>query len=122
MQSQILALFWRFQPFLWEKSVKILLKISLAWEENYLCTKALTKCNFQKARISEAEFDYADLRLTNFNGATVIKCDFTGADLTGSQWKKVRHVEKCIWKDVKGISSEYFPSDLLNEIRRQNAK
>ncbi len=82
----------------------------------------LVKCNFQWATLEEAKFRKADLKRSKFGGAIVLECDFTGADFTDSTWKKVKHVEKCIWKDVKGVSSENFPSDLLKEIQRQNAK
>lgn len=81
----------------------------------------LIKCNFQKATIEEANFREADLKRSKFNGASVVGCDFTGADFTDSIWKNVKRVEKCTWKDVKGVSSENFPSDLLKEIQRQNA-
>jgi len=43
IQSQNLAHSQQFQCSLWEKSVKILLKIGSEWEENYSCTNAL--CN-----------------------------------------------------------------------------
>ena len=62
----------------------------------------------------------ANLQGTEFSKATVANCDFTSADSTRSNWKKVRHVENCIWKNVKGASGENFPTELWQEIRRQN--
>lgn len=41
MQSQIQAHSRQFQPFLWEKPLKISPKIGSEWEENYSCTKAV---------------------------------------------------------------------------------
>lgn len=43
MQSQIQAHSRQFQRFLWEKPVKISLKIGSEWEENYSCTKAVCR-------------------------------------------------------------------------------
>jgi uncharacterized protein YjbI with pentapeptide repeats len=76
---------------------------------------------FQKAMISEALFCNTNLAYTDFSGATVKKCNFSGADLTGSNWKKVKKVEGCNWKDIKGANPDNFRTDLLKEIQRQNA-
>lgn len=64
----------------------------------------------------------ANLKGSDFSKAIVLECDFTDADLTDSNWKKVKRVENCIWVNVKGISRENFPPDLWKEIQRQNAK
>ncbi len=64
----------------------------------------------------------ANLRGTDFSKATVLECDFTGADLTDSNWKKVKRVENCIWKNVKGHNPKNFSAALWEEIQKQNAK
>ena len=62
----------------------------------------------------------ANLKGTDFSQATVLGCDFTEADLTDSNWKKVKRVENCIWKNVKGYKQQNFPLNLWSEIQRQN--
>ena len=79
-------------------------------------------CDFQHARLEEVIFLGANFSRADFSGATLVKCDFTGADLSESKWKKVRRVENCTWKKVKGISHDNFPLELLKEIEKQNAK
>ncbi|MCL4270610.1 MAG: pentapeptide repeat-containing protein [Anaerolineales bacterium] len=58
----------------------------------------------------------------DFTGAVVKKCDFAGADLTNSKWKRVKQVEGYIWKDVKGGNPDNFPPELWKEIQNQNPK
>jgi len=79
-------------------------------------------CDFQNARLEEVIFLGANFGRADFSGATLVKCDFTGADLSESKWRKVRRVENCTWKKVKGISPDNFPLELLKEIEKQNAK
>ena len=76
--------------------------------------------SFRKARINQALFSKTNLVDTDFTGAVVKKCDFTGADLTGSKWKMVKLVEDCTWKGVEGVNLDNFPPTLLKEVRRQN--
>jgi uncharacterized protein YjbI with pentapeptide repeats len=64
----------------------------------------------------------ANLRGTDFSKATVLGCDFTEADLTDSNWKKVKRVENCIWKNVKGHKQQNFSPALWEEIQNQNAE
>lgn len=64
----------------------------------------------------------ANLKSADFSNSTVVGCDFTGADLTDSNWKKVKRVENCIWKDVKVDNPSNFPTKLWDEIQRQNVK
>jgi uncharacterized protein YjbI with pentapeptide repeats len=78
--------------------------------------------SFRKAKINQALFIKTNLVGTDFTGAIVKKCDFTDADLTDSKWKKVKQVEDCIWKDVKGVTNDNFPPELWKEIQRQNAE
>ncbi|MEW6085813.1 MAG: pentapeptide repeat-containing protein [Chloroflexota bacterium] len=63
-----------------------------------------------------------DLGGTDFSRATVLDCDFTGANLANSNWKTVKRVENCIWKNVIVDNSENFPDYLWNEIQAQNPK
>lgn len=79
-------------------------------------------CDFRRARLEEVVFLRANFSHADFSGATLVKCDFTGADLSDSKWKNVRRVEACIWKNVKGVSPDNFPLELLKEIEKQNAK
>jgi hypothetical protein len=78
--------------------------------------------SFRKAKINQALFARANLMGADFTNAIVKKCDFTYADLTDSKWKKVKQVENCIWKDVKGVTKDNFPPELWEEIQKQNAK
>ena len=48
MQSQVQACSQQFYRFLWEKPIKILLKIGSEWEENYSCTNAITYARVHK--------------------------------------------------------------------------
>ncbi len=77
--------------------------------------------NFRKSSIKEALFQNTNLKYTDFSGAVIERTDFSYADLTGSKWKKVKRVEKCIWKGVKGATVNNFPTLLLDEIKKQNA-
>jgi uncharacterized protein YjbI with pentapeptide repeats len=76
--------------------------------------------NFGKARISDAKFHCTILKDADFSGAVVKNCDFTGSDLTNSKWKKVKLVENCIWKGVTVGDWNEFPSNLRDEIKKQN--
>ena len=64
----------------------------------------------------------ANLQSADFSNATVTGCDFSGADLTNSNWKKVKRVENCIWKNVRVNNSSNFPTNLWEEIQKQNVK
>ena len=77
---------------------------------------------FNGARLNGIKMIGADLRRTDFSKAIVLDCDFTGADLTGSNWKRVKRVEKCIWINVKVDDSEKFPPGLWEEIQKQNVQ
>jgi len=63
----------------------------------------------------------ANLRNADFSKAIVRDCDFTGADLTGSNWRKAKRVENCVWKSVKIDSAENFLPYVWEEIQSQNA-
>ncbi|MDP1624274.1 MAG: pentapeptide repeat-containing protein [bacterium] len=78
--------------------------------------------SFRKAKIHQALFIKTNLVGTDFTSAIVKKCDFTDADLTDSKWRRVKQVENCIWKDVKGVAEDNFPPELWKEIQRQNAR
>lgn len=86
-------------------------------------TKAiLPKAKFVGTILIGAVMKNANLQSTDFSKATVIGCDFSGADLTNSNWKKVKQVKNCIWKDVKVENSNNFPINLWKEIQEQNIK
>ena len=80
----------------------------------------LPKTKFVGARLVGVIMRETNLKNTDFSNAIVTDCDFTGADLTDSNWKKVRRVENCIWKNVIGTSPENFPDYLWKEIQSQN--
>ncbi|GEM_PF-2005454 len=80
----------------------------------------LDHAKFIGTRLSGVTLVETSLRGSDFSKAIVLNCDFTGADLAKSNWKKVRHVENCVWKNVKVDQPEYFPPDLWKEILRQN--
>jgi hypothetical protein len=80
----------------------------------------MTGCKFNAAWINGAVMKEANLQRTDFSNATILKRDFTGADLTDSNWKKVKRVEDCIWKDVIVNNSSNFSIKLWEEIQRQN--
>ncbi|MCI0555149.1 MAG: pentapeptide repeat-containing protein [Anaerolineae bacterium] len=63
----------------------------------------------------------ANLQESDFTKAIVQGCDFTGADFHDSNWKRVKRVENCVWKNVKVDNSENFPPYLWKEIQSQNA-
>ena len=87
-----------------------------------LSNAILTGTKFRKATLQEVYFNNTILERADFTGAIVEECDFTNADLTGSKWKKVKKVKNCIWKGVKGATSDNFPDQLLKEIEKQNAE
>lgn len=78
--------------------------------------------SFRKAKINQTLFAKTKLVGADFTGAVVKKCDFAGADLTNSKWKRVKQVKGCIWKDVKGANPDNFPPELWKEIQNQNPK
>jgi uncharacterized protein YjbI with pentapeptide repeats len=75
---------------------------------------------FIGAKLKGIAMEEANLRNADFSRALVQDCDFTGADLTGSNWRKAKPVKNCVWKNVKVGGSENFPPDLWKEIERQN--
>ena len=77
---------------------------------------------FIGTRLNGVAMINTDLRGTDFSKAVVLGCNFTGADFTNSNWKKVKRVETCIWKDVKVDNSSNFPAKLWEEIQKQNVK
>ena len=81
----------------------------------------LASAKFIGTRLEGVTMTEANLRNTDFSRAIVISCDFTGADLTSSNWKKVKQVENCIWKNVIVDDSEDFPDHLWKEIQSQNS-
>ena len=83
---------------------------------------ALEGAKFLGTRLNGVVMTNANLSRSNFSKAIVLDCDFTGANLTDSNWKKVKRIENCIWKDVIIDRQENFPQSLLEEIQRQNAK
>lgn len=80
----------------------------------------LAKSNFTGAQLVGVVMKDVNLKSADFSNAIVTNCDFTGADLTNSNWKRVKRVENCTWKNVVGVSSENFPSNLRKEIQAQN--
>ncbi len=76
---------------------------------------------FIGTRLNGVAMRETSLRGTDFSKAIVLDCDFTGADLTESNWRKVKRVENCVWKNVKVDNSQNFPRDLWKEIQSQNA-
>lgn len=83
---------------------------------------SLQEAIFREASITGAAFVNARLNQSNFNKAVISECDFTGSDLAKSNWRKVKRVENCIWKNVRSIEPDNFPPELWKEIQRQNAK
>lgn len=75
---------------------------------------------FKNIYLEDTLMTNADLRGANFSGAVIINCDFSGADIRESKWKRVKRVENCIWKDVKVDCKEDFPKLLWEEIQKQN--
>lgn len=93
--------------------------------DNYLAdfTNAkLEGAKFIGTRLNRVTIIETDLRGADFSKAVVVGCDFTGTDLTDSNWKKVKRVEDCVWKDVTVNNFNNFPIELRKEIQRQNAK
>ena len=82
----------------------------------------LPKAIFTRAQLIGAIMKDANLKSADFSNSIVVGCDFTGADLTDSNWKKVKRVENCIWKDVKVDNPSNFPTELWDEIQTQNVK
>ena len=82
----------------------------------------LAGSKFVGARLNGVALKGTKLQGTDFSRAIVLNCDFTDADLTRSNWKWVKRVVNCIWKNVKVDKPENFPSALWDEIRRQNMK
>jgi len=82
----------------------------------------LQGCKFVGARLDGVTIIKANLQRADFSKALVLNCNFTGSDLTGSNWKKVKQVQNCIWRDVRIDNQENLPQSLLDEILRQNAK
>lgn len=87
------------------------------------CTDAVfVRAKFNKARLDGVLFVNADFKLADFTGATILNCDFSGAKLSSSKWKKVKRVENCVWKDVSVDDFDIFPEYIKEEIQRQNEK
>jgi|SRR5688572_7472785 len=102
---------------------KVIIRKKLDPETNFwsdFSKISLKAAKFTKARISKVMFAGASLRGTDFSRAIVSDCDFTGADFNDSNWKRVKSVENCIWKDVKFAKQENFPPAVWKEIQRQN--
>ncbi len=81
----------------------------------------LQRCKFVGAHLDGVLMADANLSRSDFSKAIIVNCDFSGSDLTSSNWKKVKKVESCIWKNVKVDLSEDFPKHLWEEIQKQNA-
>lgn len=80
----------------------------------------LIGAKFIGTRLNGAIMKDVNLKGSDFSKSIVTDCDFTGADLTNSNWKKVKQVENCIWKNVIGVASENFPNYLWQDIQAQN--
>jgi uncharacterized protein YjbI with pentapeptide repeats len=83
---------------------------------------SLPYAKFVSSFVEGTLFRNANLKGSDFSKATVVNCDFSDADLTGSQWKMVRKVKNCIWLNVKVDTAENFPDSLWHEIQQQNIK
>lgn len=84
-------------------------------------TKAiLIDTKFIGTKLNGVIMKEVNLKGSDFSKAIVTGCNFTGADLTNSNWKQVKKVENCVWKNVIGFTSENFPNYLLKEIQEQN--
>jgi uncharacterized protein YjbI with pentapeptide repeats len=83
---------------------------------------SLQEAIFRDANITGAAFVNARLNQSDFSKAVICECDFTGSDLAKSKWKKVKRVENCIWKNVRGLDSADISPELRKEIQRQNEK
>ena len=81
---------------------------------------SLRRASFRNARLEGAVFQNADLTFADFANARVKSCDFTGADLTGSSWLRVKEVSGCEWKGVIVGDSSGFPEVIWREIQEQN--
>ena len=81
----------------------------------------LQRCKFVSTHLDGVLLTNSKLGKSDFSRATVLNCDFTNADLSGSNWKKVKRVDNCIWKDVKIGDQENFPKYVLEQIQLQNA-
>lgn len=79
----------------------------------------LPKAKFISTQLIGAVMKDANLKSADFSNATVIGCDFSGADLTDSNWKKVKQVENCVWNGVIVDNPENFPEYLWKEIQSQ---
>ena len=77
---------------------------------------------FKNATIMAADYKNANLNGSDFTGAVVRNCDFSNANFENSKWLKVKHVENCIWKEVKNTTPEMFSKEIWEEIQRQNAE
>lgn len=80
----------------------------------------LIGAKFIGTRLNGAIMKDVNLKGSDFSKSIVTDCDFTGADLTNSNWKQVKQVENCIWKNVIGVASENFPNYLWQDIQAQN--
>ncbi len=83
---------------------------------------SLSGAKFIGTQLIGAVMKDADLQRTDFSKAIVNDCDFTEANLTGSNWKRVKQVKNCIWKNVKIDNPTNFPDSLWKEMQRQNEK
>ena len=82
----------------------------------------LKNVKFIGSHIDGAIFNGATLENSDFGRAAVLNCNFTGADLANSNWRKVRRVENCIWNGVKIDNRANFPGYLWKEIQKQNTE
>jgi uncharacterized protein YjbI with pentapeptide repeats len=113
--SNAIALYSNFSNVLIRKQVED----GRIWTPDFTNTK-FRRVNFRNATIKDAIFHNTNLQGADFSGAIVNDCDFTGADLIDSKWSKVKHVENCIWIDVKINKPETFQPKLWKEIQSQN--
>ena len=88
------------------------------WATN-LSGANLIKANLRRVTAVGANLRGANLSYADFSGATLEEVDFSTTKLRRAKLRRVRKVERCIWRGVEIDETTELSPDLRNEIEDQ---